>query len=102
MTTKNFTTGVHSTFPVGTTVAVHPPVDGGRLDSPPLTSPVTSAAVTAGGLTFTGLTDDTDYMAYAMVSGKHRYVRFRAKGSHPDPTTWKDLVASRRAAAGTS
>ncbi len=64
-------------FPVGTSVGAY--LARYRLSG---SSPSGSAAATAtvasnGSLAFTGLADDTEYVAYASVSGQHRYRSFQ-------------------------
>lgn len=69
-------------FPEGTSVSVYAYPPGTRVDETVapaannLGSSVTSATVTSGALAFTGLADNTRYLAYAQVSGVHRYVAF--------------------------
>jgi hypothetical protein len=66
-------------FPAGTTVSVYPSLMHAH-GRPPMgvQSAVTSAVVAASGsLTLTGLAIDTEYVAYALVAGAHRYRRLR-------------------------
>lgn len=69
-------------FPVGTSVAAYPLANWPTAQRPPTGAPVGSSAASGtvqanGVVTFTGLADATNYVAYAQVSGVHRYIRFR-------------------------
>lgn len=63
-------------FPEGTSVAVYA-ANNKRDGAAPAGSSVTSGSISGGAVTFTGLQSDTPYVAYASVSGEHRYVGFR-------------------------
>jgi hypothetical protein len=71
-------------FPVGTTVGIYPAQSqrGGQPGGgPPTSAAIASAAVDAAGLltvTNAGILSYTDYVAYAQVSGEHRYARLRS------------------------
>lgn len=81
---------IETTFPIGTTVTVYEAQCRHPEGRAPITGsgggPLTSAVVDAQGLTFTGL-EAKPYVAYALVGGAHRYMRFRA-GS---PPSYSDL-----------
>jgi hypothetical protein len=61
-------------FPQGTNVAVYP-VNARQDSRSPAGASLATATVAADGTaTFTGLPDDQQLVAYAQVSGEHRYV----------------------------
>lgn len=64
-------------FPVGTTVGAYPARY--RLDgsSPSGSATTTAVVASSGSLAFTGLANDTDYVAYALVGGSHKYRGFQ-------------------------
>jgi hypothetical protein len=67
-------------FPVGTTVSVYREgqILHGELSAPRGAAALATAIVAAGGsLTFTGLPEGERLIAYALVSGGHRIIRFR-------------------------
>lgn len=86
MATKAFT-DVRDKFPASTSVSAYPATakrDGGP---PPGTAVATATVQASGSLTFTGLPDQTDLVAYAAVSGQHRYVGFSTKESRAGQAT---------------
>lgn len=66
----------YSVFPPGTQVSVYRPWQGGIDRSPSGAAITTSTVSDDGSLTFTDLLDGTQYVAYAFVDGRHRYVGF--------------------------
>jgi hypothetical protein len=67
---------------------------------------IASAAVDAAGLltvTNAGIVDNAPYVAYAQVSGEHRYIGVRSSTTVDNPGTgWAGIVAARGAGAGTA
>ena len=85
-------------MPPGTVVAVYNPWQGG-IGRSPSGEEITESTVEADGtVTFTGLTDATQYQAYALVDGVHRYVHFgtdepeSVQGGTPAGTAGGDLA----------
>ena len=70
-------------FPAGTSVSAYALPPGAFIPkgiAPPGSfgaAVATASVATDGSLTFSGLLDELDYVAYASVSGTHRYVKFR-------------------------
>lgn len=96
--------GMGAIFGAGATVAAYPAGSRGPSGANPSAASVASATVTgdnagSDSLAFTGLTADVPYVAYGSVSGK--YVPFRIS-AFVAATKWKDRIAARRAAIGTS
>ncbi len=77
-------------FPEGASVDAYPvsnwPNGIVNPDAAPVGTEDATATVTAGDLEFTGLTDDTEYVAYALVGGQHRYVQFSVGADTPGST----------------
>src|SRR5436190_5828008 len=72
-------------FPEGTSVGAYPRSAWGPegVIGAPAGSATDTKTVTNGQLAFTDLTDNTDYVAYAQVSGVDRYRRFSTReGTH--------------------
>lgn len=70
---------VAADFPVGTLVGAHTRDQwgGNVVSGPPKGTPTDSALVdAAGALTFDGLSENTMYVAYALVEGEHRTQSF--------------------------
>lgn len=93
-------------FPVGTVVGIYP-AGSAKDGGPPAAAVIATGTVDAAGalsVTNAGILSYTDYVAYALVGGQHRYLRARSTlDTHPGPgLTWKARVAARRAAIGTS
>lgn len=67
-------------YPDGTSVSAYPVTNwkGGEpnLRLGPVGAASSTQTMSGGQLTFTGLVDGARYVAYALVSGKHTYVRF--------------------------
>src|SRR4051794_6736303 len=106
----NITVNRSDLFPVGTSVGLYPRSSSrahernpdGSAVGPPWGTATETATVAAGGsLTFTTAAANTGYIAYAQVGGQHRELRVSSRTYDPG-TTWAGVVASRRAAAGTS
>src|SRR5436190_3012462 len=68
-------------FPEGTSVGAYPRSAWGPegVIGAPSGSATNTQTVTNGLLAFTGLADNTDYVAYAQVSGQDRYRRFSTR-----------------------
>jgi hypothetical protein len=67
-------------FPIGTTVGIYPP-GSAQFGGPPGAAVIASAVVDAAGLltvTNAGILQGVTYVAYANVSGEHRYVQARS------------------------
>lgn len=80
-------------FPVGTSVGAYPISNWAQHQLPPTGAPQGAAAETKtvasdGTLTYTTLSPEVAYVAYAQVSGAHRYVNFVGAG---DPDEIGDL-----------
>lgn len=71
-----------SVFPEGTSVSAYPISNwpGRVVDqaAAPVGAAADTAPVTSGSVTLDGLTEGGEYVAYALVGGAHRYVRFIA------------------------
>lgn len=71
-------------FPVGTSVGIYPAASqrrGQNPPGPPTAAAIASATVDAAGLltvTNAGILSYTQYVAYALVSGEHRYANLRS------------------------
>jgi hypothetical protein len=74
-------------FPVGTTVGAYARRTHAEFSGPsaaPSTAAITTAVVASNGsLTFNnaGIVQGGEYVAYALVSGQHRYLRFTVTSS---------------------
>lgn len=71
-------------FPPGTTVKAYKrsnflPASGPVSGAPQGTQDASATVSSTGVVSFTGLTDATDYLLYASVSGQDRYARFSTK-----------------------
>src|SRR5436190_21968269 len=68
-------------FPEGTSVGAYPRSAWGPegVIGAPTGSATNTQTVTNGQLAFSGLADNTDYVAYAQVSGQDRYRRFSTR-----------------------
>lgn len=67
--------GIADRFPDGTSVSVYR-AEAAKDGQGPAGSVVTSASVAGSRVAFSGLADSTRYVAYALVGGEHRYIRF--------------------------
>lgn len=88
-------------FPVGTVVSAYPAaaVHHGQA----FAAAVDSATVQADGtLTLTGLTDGVSYQVGATVGGSFKHFKLVKSSAFVAAVKWKDKVAARRAAIGTS
>lgn len=80
-------------YPDGTTVTAYPASNWSQAALPPAGAPVGSSAgvaatMASGAGTITGLADATNYYAYGLVGGEHRYLRFRTSAAAP----WRRVV----------
>lgn len=68
-------------FPEGASVGAYPRSAWGAegVSGPPTGAATNTQTVTSGVLAFSGLTDNTDYVAYAQVSGQDRFRRFSTR-----------------------
>lgn len=87
-------------FPVGTVLSLYPATSRVRGTNPSGTA-VNTGTMTATGVTISGATVDQVYVVHATVSGEQRYM-FLANSSHPAQVKWREKVAARRTAIGTS
>lgn len=89
-----------SKFPVGASVdaIARPP---GRY-TPGGVPAETQTVASDGTATFTTLTDSTPYLLTASVNGARQVVHIIKASGFAARNTWKQIVAARRAAIGTS
>lgn len=96
-------------FPASTNVSAYPAYAKMPGHAPAASVVSTSTVATDGSVTFTSLADQTQYVAYALVSGQHRYLDFAtfpATDSVPDavieaPASWANQTGFNFTVGGT-
>lgn len=93
-------------FPVGTTVYAYPrsnfPGTWDRTGAPVGASTTSAVVAGDGTVTFVGLEAETEYVAYAQVSGQHRYVGFTTENGPELDSYGQEIPRSLTTAATTA
>lgn len=88
----SITLRVSDRFPVGTSVGLYPELARINDHAPSGAALSTATVIAPGTLTFDGLSEGGRYVAYALVSGTHRYVRFNVSNEIPQPPQYGPFV----------